>query len=159
MHQEDEEPLEERRNAEFADFFSQMQCEDNDVDTNSESIYMPENQAHPQPHDAGSSGAAQAIIAPGQVNAAAPITIPSDTAVDRQAVAAPSKSKACPKPKPKNAPASKKAPNTLETPEVGVDGRGVVDSDDVVNEVATVNGVQPAIRKGTRSRKGKGRAE
>jgi hypothetical protein len=66
MHQEDVELVtEERRNAEFTDFFNQMQLEDDDdahADphmSNSESIYAAEEmQAHSQPCHSGSSGAA-----------------------------------------------------------------------------------------------------
>jgi hypothetical protein len=177
---------EERRNAEFTDFFNRMQLEDDDdarADphlSNSESMYdmAEEMQAHPQPFHSGSSGAAQAI-APGHDTAptipgpAAP-TIPSTivaptipaalinstipAAVDRslQAVAAPTKSKARPKPKPKNVPATKKVQNMLETPQVGVDGRAVVVDDFVVVDEVAAGG-QP-VGKATRSRKGKGRA-
>jgi hypothetical protein len=169
---QDVEVVEERRSAEFTDFFNRMQLEDNDasqLSNNSESMYITvaeEMQAHPQPRPSGSSGAVQAIAS----GAAAPtITIPAaptiPAAVDRslQAVEAPSKSKARPKPKPKNVPASKKAQNMLETPQVGVGSGAVVDAGfvviDEVDTAVNLNGGQPA-GKATRSRgrKGKDRA-
>ena len=145
-----------------------MQLEDNETPiSNSESMYVDtvaeEMPAHPQPPIPGSSGAAQSI-ASGTVNVTAALTVaiptinnPTNlTAEDRplQAVAAPSKSKARPKPKPKKGPASKKSQNTLETPQVDVDGRGIVDGGFVV-----INDVDAApAGKSTRSRKGKAKA-
>jgi hypothetical protein len=166
---------EERRNAEFTDFFNRMQLEDDDdahADrhvSNSESMYdvAEEMQAHPQPFHSGRSGAVQAI-APGHDTAltipgpAAP-TIPATStnptalnstipaAVDRslQAVPAPTKSKARPKPKPK-------PKNVQATPQVGVDGRAAVADDFVVVDEVAAGG--QFVGKATRSRKGKARA-
>lgn len=166
-HQEDVEGVEERRNAEFTDFFNRMQLEDNDSHANphlpsgSESVRITvaeEVRAGPQPRHSGSSGAVQAIVSESGPGPASP-TIPAAVDKPLQAVAttAPSKSKARPKSKQKKVPATKKAQNVLETPQVGVesDGRAnnIVDDDFVViDEVAAGAG------KATRNRKGKGRA-
>ena len=163
--------VEESHNTEFSDLFNQMQFEDDDTGST-------HADPHPQFFHSGSSGAVQAILASGST--APTISMPSpihelphttnnhrvsdsivQDIVDRslQAVAAPSKSKTCPKPKPKNVPATKKAKN----PQVDVDGRpGAVVDDFIVitgneldSEVAADG--QPA-RRTTRGRKGKSRA-
>jgi hypothetical protein len=158
---DDVEVVEERRNAEFTDFFNRMQLEDDDnapqLSNNSESMYMAEEmQAHPQSGSSGVQDIASGAAAP-TVTIPAASTIPA--AVDRslQAVAAPSKSKARPKPKPKKVPASKKAQNMLETPQVGFDGMAAVDGGFVVIDEVDAAGGQPA-QKATRSRKGKAKA-
>ena len=168
--------VEERRNAEFADFFNRMQLEDDHDNSNTHPLVLSESNPESmhvagemqalvpsQPRHSGSSGADQAMssgptaptIPPAStIPAVAPVNaIPDSNAVDRSlpAVAAPSKSKARPKPKPK-----KKA-QTIETPQVGVDGRAIGDDDFVGNDEVAAGG-QPA-RKATRNRKGKSRAE
>lgn len=193
--------VEERRNAEFADFFNRMQLEDDDAHadphllSNPESTYMADSEemrAHPraQPRHSSSShsqaGAVQAIASGSAAPPAAPTMstpspihgIPPSTnnsnihagsvvqAVDGslQAVVAPSKSKARLKLKQKSVPATKKAQNVVEIPQVGVDdragtGRAVVDGGFVVTGIDEVTAGGKPAGKATRSRKGKSQAE